>query len=271
MELFSILLASLMTVVSPGGLVIEQTLTKEIQRAFPGTESVAVRLDNRPSFQIVQGKAQRVRIALGGLRVMDVLRLDTLDLETDPIDVDWRSLSQQGGGGIEQLRRSLRQPLDVGIHLVLTEADLQAALSSPQVQTMAQDLMQKVLGNMASGNVTYHLEELKVDFLGNNRLRVAGTITSHETDDNTTSLNATLEVGVQMVSSDRLRLVSPQVSINNEPLPPFLITNLLEGINRQLSIASIAPPGITPRLLNFTIDQDRLDLAAFVKVDPARP
>ncbi len=67
MEFIAILLSSLISLVSPTGLVIDKVAENTLRKQFASVERLQVRIDNTPSYQILGGRVDRIRIAGRGL------------------------------------------------------------------------------------------------------------------------------------------------------------------------------------------------------------
>ncbi|MBE9114998.1 DUF2993 domain-containing protein [Lusitaniella coriacea LEGE 07157] len=169
MEIFIILLSGLLGGLAPSGFIVDSVAQGAIRSNLQAADVVAVRVDNTPSYQLIGGKADRVRIALRGVQPTPLLRIDTLELETDPIDVDLEQLRQ---GGREALA-AFRQPFQGGVRLVLTEEDLNQALQSPAFAARSRGILQRIAGNFSSDpNAQFQLIDPKIDLLEGNRLRL---------------------------------------------------------------------------------------------------
>jgi hypothetical protein len=166
-EILTLLLSGLLTGLTPTGLIIDTVAENQIRSNLEGVDVVEVRIDNTPNYQAIAGKIDRVRIATRGAQLTPTLRIDTLDLETDPLDVDLQTLR---GGGREALK-ALRKPLQAGVRLVLTEADLNTALQSPQIQARIQKVLEGTVRNLSRDGGNYRLTTARIDLLENNRLR----------------------------------------------------------------------------------------------------
>ena len=92
MEWFLIALTGFLTVITPVGLVVDHVIANNIRDRVKSVEELSVRVDNAPSYQLIQGKVNRVRIASRGIEPIDHVRIDTLDIETDPIDIKTNDL-----------------------------------------------------------------------------------------------------------------------------------------------------------------------------------
>ncbi|MEO0409255.1 MAG: DUF2993 domain-containing protein, partial [Cyanobacteria bacterium P01_A01_bin.135] len=88
MEVFTSLLTALITVLSPVGSFTEGALEAAIQEQVHRAEVLAVRVDNRPSYRLLAGQVDQVRIAGRGVYLTPELRIALLDIETDAVDVD---------------------------------------------------------------------------------------------------------------------------------------------------------------------------------------
>lgn len=93
MELLTIVLSGLLGLIAPVGLVIDRTAENVIRSQFASVKQLQVRVDNAPSYQLLQGKVQRVRFAGRSLQLKQQnLQIAALELETDAIELDPRTL-----------------------------------------------------------------------------------------------------------------------------------------------------------------------------------
>mgnify|MGYP000037581698 CR=1 FL=1 len=262
MEFFTILLSSLLTVVSVGGLLTDSTAESSIRSQFQRVEQLKVRIDNAPTHQILQGKANHVRVASRGAWLTPDIRLDTLELETDPVSLDLARQSQAAGGSFRQL---LEQPLQAGVRLALTEEDINRALRSPLVNEKLQEIAGKLLQLPgAQAGQSYQLVNPQVKLLAENRLRFQAQLTAT----NAEPLAVSLESGLNVVAGRSLQLVNPVLSINEQPIPPQLVRVLTGAIGTQFDLRSLESSGILARILKLNIDSQQIELATFVQVAP---
>jgi len=257
MEFLTILLSSVLALVSPVGLVTDQVLENSLRSRFNQVEQLQVRVDNAPSYQLIQGKIDRVRIAGRGLWVTPDVRIATLEIETDPINVDLQRIRQSGQNSP---RESLRQPLQAGVRLALTAADINKTLQSPAVTTRLRQVAGRFLGSSAE---RFDFLNPRVTFLGNNRIRFQMEV--QEKDAQPIALS--LESGVSITNGHRLQLIEPTVSVNGNALPPELVTGFIGGISDRLDLRTMEEAGITARILKLKIDPNELEVAIFVRVD----
>ena len=257
MELFTILLSSLLGVLSPTGLVVDKIVESNLRSRLNKVEQLKVRVDNAPSYQLVQGKVERVRIAGRGLWLTPDIRIGALEIETDPLNVDLERLRQ---GGQRSPKAALRQPAQAGVRLALTEADINKALQSPAVKARLRVLGSRLLGGSPEA---YEVLNPRMDFLGNNRIRFQ--VELRQKDAKTTALM--VESGLSFTAGHSLKLTEPAVTLNGQSLSPILIAGFSDGIGKRFDLRTLEEAGITARVLQWKVDTDELQVAAFVRVD----
>ncbi|MEO1126628.1 MAG: DUF2993 domain-containing protein, partial [Cyanobacteria bacterium J06639_16] len=165
MELISILLTSVLALISPVGIVVDQLAVNAIRNQLIAADELAVRVDNAPSFQLIEGKVDHIRIAGRGLVPLEDLRIARVEIETDTVDLDLARLRQG-----EVL---LDAPFQAAVNVELTEQDLNQFLASPTVTTRLSDLRFNLLpGSREAETLRYRLNNPELDFLDNNRLRL---------------------------------------------------------------------------------------------------
>lgn len=259
MELVSVLLSGLLLLISPVGIVVDQVAENAIRSRLSDVESLNVRVDNGPSFQILQGRVDRVRIAGRGIVPTPGLRVELADFETDPIDLDFKSLRQ---GAVV-----LDEALQGALHLVLTEEDVNTFLQSPLV---AQRLSEVKIGSLTQAQARererYAINNPSIEFLANNRLKISVEL-EDLVQEGTLFIEA--ESGLSISSGDRLTLIGPVLIVNGQPAPDRLVKTLLGDVNNRLSLQSLETQGITARVINLAVEPGSLDLALWVRVDPS--
>lgn len=271
MEFLTILLSSLFGLTSPAGTVLDVVGEQAIRDRFESVEQLQLRIDNAPTHQLLNGKVDRLRLAGRGLWLAPMeqieefqIRIAALEVETDAIDLDSDDFS------------SLDRPLQGAIRLVLTEDDLNRALQlrdasgarSAQLHQKLRDLGISIIdAPQAEQANRYRLRQPRIDFLDGNRVRFRLEIQEKDYPD---TLDIVVESGLTVANGRRVRLVQPIVRVNQEDAPEQLLEALSEGLNRQLDLQALERRGILIRLLQFEITSDRLEVAAFARIDPDR-
>ncbi|NJO41529.1 MAG: DUF2993 domain-containing protein [Cyanobacteria bacterium CRU_2_1] len=258
MEFFTILLSALLGILSPAGFVVDRLAEDAIRDQLDSAEALAVRIDNAPGYQVLQGRADRIRIAGRGIYPIEGVRIDTLEVETDPIALN--------PDGFQQGDPQLEQPLQAAIKVVLTETDLNQALQSEPIVDQLNDFNLAALGTESEGQAEeYTLVNPQAEFLENNRLRLQ--ITLQEEQSGTQNI-ITVESGLAIGSGRQLQLVEPSIAVDDQPLPPELLDFLVGNLSERLDLANLEESGITARVLKLEITGDQLTLIGFVRVEP---
>ena len=252
MELLTILLSSFLAIISPVGFIVDRVVESRLRSQLEAVEELEVRIDNAPNYRILQGKAEKIRVASRGIEPIPDLRIAVLEVETDPIDLDVR---------LHQGKRSLllEQPLQGGVRLVLTEADLNRALQSPRLQSY----LQQRLSRLSRGLERYEVLNPRLDLLNDNRVRVQlGLAKSGEQ-----TLTIALESGIEVVEGHRFRLIDPKGTIDGRPLSSRLLQGIAQGLSDRFDLQRLEKTGMTLRLLQLEIDNHQINGAAFVRVE----
>ncbi|MBW4513731.1 MAG: DUF2993 domain-containing protein [Timaviella obliquedivisa GSE-PSE-MK23-08B] len=257
MELITILLSGLLGLLAPIGFVSDRLATRAIRDRLNSAETLAVRIDNAPSYQLLQGKVQRVRIAGRGIVPQPDLRIAVLELETAAIALNLASLRQDNP--------QLEEPLQAGIRMEITETDINRFLQSAAVGERLEEMSLNLPSSSSEPAEPYNVKKIQVDFLANNRLKVWTTLQGQRSG---TQSGITAESGFTVTAGRRLQLVDPQVMFGETAVPAEIIMLLTAGLLQQLDLGRLEESGLTSRVLNFQIQDDQLDLAAFVQVEP---
>ena len=259
MEVITIVLSALMGLLSPVGLVTDTVAENAIREQLHDAEAIAVRIDATPSHQLLAGQIDRVRIAGRGLYPLDGIRIDTLDIETEPIDINFSDLRQ---GTL-----SLDQPFQALVHLTLTVKDINQALQSPTITENLRDLSLNVLGeDTIAGLNRSDFVNASVQIVNQNRLQFTTLIREQNTGE---ELDIFLEFGLHLINGHQVQIQSPQFIVNGEEFPSDLLMSLADGISQEFTLRNLEQQGIILRLLTLNIEADKLDIVAFTRIEPS--
>ncbi len=265
MEVFTIFLSSLITLLSPVGLVADQVVAKTLRSQVADVETLAVRIDNTPTYQAVGGKIDRIRIASRGIEIIEDLRIDSFELETDPIDVDLNKI--QEARGIKNIQSSLNKPLQGAFRMVIQEDDLNAALEAYNIRSQLQNLIDRVLPDQAP---QFEILKLELNFMAENRIALDIEIAQETTEGETPNkLAIQAEVAFEIEQGKKIKLTDITASLNDRELSSRF-TNLLKiGISDRLDLDIFASQGFITRILDLKLDEERLEIAAFFRLSPS--
>lgn len=260
MELITILLSGLASLFSLTGVVVD----KNVETAFLGqidrAEQLQVRTDNAPVHQVLNGKINKLRVAGRGLWVTKDLRIDTLDIETDPISIDLKAAQDNQ----KPSSSALNQPIQAGVKLKFNEADLNNYLKSPEAIAQLQKMTTSSFGGgTGSLNKDYQIANPEVRFLANNRVGLKAELQDPGSGE---KLPIMLEAGVKVIRGSKIQLVEPTAMVGATPVPPFILSGLTTSISERLNLDVLQSRGLTARILQFKVDSQQLELAAFVRL-----
>lgn len=257
MEFFTIFLSSLLTAISPVGLVIDTVVANTIRSQVKSVEELAVRIDNTPSYQPIKGKIDRVRIATRGIEPVENLRIEAIELETDPIHINLNSLE---GKGITGVRQSLRQPLQLGFNLVIKESDINQALESANIKSRIQKVIDRFLPEQAP---RFEILTLQFQFKSENRLGIEVQLQQEAKEGETPDpLALSLETGLKIENGRSLQLLDLNGTLNGRKLSRKFLSRF-----QSFDLATLEKQGIIVRLLQLNLDEETLNTSAFFRLD----
>lgn len=255
MEWLTIVLAGLLTAISPVGLILDKVIADTLRNQVQSAETIAVRVDNVPSYSVLQGKLDRLRVASRNIEPIENVKIAVLEVETDPLDIDINQLDQG-------LREALRKPLQGAVRLVMTEADINQAFASDQVKSQIQAIIDDILPESAS---RFELSNLRLELLPENRLQLDLNLQQAQTND---PLDLALAVQLKIVDGRSLQLSDLEGSINGRRLSSRLLNSFVQGSRGRLDLRSLEKKGIFVRILQFETTDDQMHLAVFGRLDP---
>lgn len=278
MEILTIVLSGLLSLVSGGGTILDLIAASQIRSQIISVEQQAVRVDNRPSYQIAQGKLHQVRIASRGVKVQPGLRIAVVDLATDPIALK----SNSNFNSIDELRDSLAKPASGAIKLVFRQSDLNQALQSPEILAQFQKILNRLITSKSgSTNISYQLSNLRLELRPANRIEVRfklsrlrpnasindSTSGTNTINNRSRELNIALELAIEVINGKTLRLIEPRGTVNDRPMSSRLLNGFAEGISDRLNLNVLEADGILARILQLEIDEDKVELVSFIRLE----
>ena len=266
MELIAILLSGLTALFSLGGVIVDKNVEMALRSQLDHVEQLQVRTDNAPVHQIINGKISKLRVAGRGLWVNKDLRIDTLEVETDPLAVDLKAIQEDGQN---PRASSLQQPIQAGLKIKFNQEDINNFLKSPDAVAQLQKITTSTLGGAAAGslNKDYQITNPQISFVGNDRLGIKAELK----DASGEKLPVSLETGIEIVGGRKFQLIKPTAAVGGTPVPPFLLAGLTAGLSERLNVDMLEKRGVTARILQFKISPQQLELAIFVRLSGSKP
>lgn len=245
------LVSTVIGIVSPIGVGGEALATQQIRQRLIAAESLVVRVDNAPSHQIVQGRLDKLRIAGRGLVPLQDLRIEQLDIETDPIQ-------------LQGLKAKLKAPLQAGVNLVVTEEDINRALASKPLRDRLQKLGGRVF-NQTDQVDRYEFSAPQIRFLADRRLRLQVDVRERGYDG---VLNLKIETGIDVINGRLIQLIDTQITANEQAVPAAILNPIMRKVNEELDLNRLESRGMTARVLQWEMRDRRLQVATFVQIRP---
>lgn len=290
MQIFILILSSLISVLSPVNFGIDKVAESTIRGQFKKVEQLKVRVDNTPVHNAIGGKIDKIRIAGRGLFPLEGIRIDTLEFETDPININVKALRKEK-------KTELQAPLGVGIRLVIREEDLISALRSPVVQQEIQKLLRGLSnsnskqaqmepsGDAERTGIPQQIQDLRtkldeyrilnpnVEFLPGGRIRLQVEIEEIKTAQ---KFKIEAESGITFAEGQRLTLTRPVLKLNGEELPEQIIQAFATDLFNRFKLEQLSGlPGslgqvkwsqLTARVIKLEVKDKKLELVAFLRL-----
>jgi LmeA-like phospholipid-binding len=285
MEVLTIVLASLLSLGSGGGAVLDAIAQGRIGSKIISVEEQSVRIDNQPNYQAAQGKLDRVRIASRGVKIKPGIRIAEVDLETDQVALKLAKLKLDKLDSISDLRESLIRPATGAARIVFTEQDLNQALQSPEIVAQLQSTLNRLIVSKAgSTNIGYQLSDLQLELLPANHLEVGFNLSrprpsfkpnqrkgkrtgTSRSNIASRELNITLSLEIRVIDGKKVQIIDPQGTVNDRPMSSRLLQGFAAGIGDRFDLNSLSADGILARILQLEIDEDKLQLVSFVRLE----
>ncbi|MBF2027297.1 MAG: DUF2993 domain-containing protein [Oscillatoriales cyanobacterium C42_A2020_001] len=272
MEIFILILSSLISVLSPANFAGDKIAENAVRAQFKQVEQINVRIDNAPIHNLAAGKVDRLRVAGRGFYPLDDIRIDTLELETDPINVS-RTRLVKG-------KVLFEEPFGVGVRAVIRQEDVVRALRSKWVAQRIQRLLRglnqskQLESSLAQGGLRENLQELRqtldeyrllnprVQILENARIQIQADIEEVQTGE---KLQLAIETGIEIREGRQIKLLKPVVSLNQQPVPEELLRGLAENLEQELNLDRLERLlQVRARIFKVRFYKGSLEIAAFL-------
>jgi hypothetical protein len=261
MQFITILLSSFLSIFITSGLFVDSAIEKNLRKRIKNVDTLMVRIDNTPSYQLLNGKIDKLRIASRGLQITDYLTIDTLELETDNLNLNLANLRD---GNNQSIRKSLNQPLQGALNLTLSETELNQTLQSETVLNW----LNKMISNLSkregrASRLNYQLLNPRLEFKNDNRLIFEAELLSSSSR----TLKINLETQLKLVKGHTIELTEIKGTINDKPLSEQLLNRISGSLTRVLDLRTTEKRGVILRLLQLSIIDEKLTLTAFIRIN----
>ncbi|HEY9630051.1 MAG TPA: DUF2993 domain-containing protein [Coleofasciculaceae cyanobacterium] len=201
--------------------------------------------------KLVQGKVDSVEISGEGLVMKQDLRVESIELSTNSVDVNPISAAF---GKIE-----FTQPTDAQAQIILTETDLNRALASDYLHQRMQNIKVQVEGNQQAIDI----HQAKVNLLGNNQMAIKADLFVQTTGESI-SLSA---IAKPFLQQNGQRIALEILSAEGQGLSLTFLAALLEKITELLEFRNFDIKGVTFWLQELHVEKGRLLIQATSVID----
>jgi len=254
MELIVSILTGLFGLLGAPGIVIDRVGADLIRRQVHKIDQLELRVESAPNYQILAGAVDRVRLAGRGVYPTEFLRIDVVDVETDPISIDPNAL---GSGKVV-----LRRPLQAAARVVLRAEDVNKALRSP---TILQSF-QKLRLDLGDGKVDeFDLVDPEIIFVSGNLLRLRMKL--KPTDPKKAVLDIDAQTRLRLIGGTKIELEGISINLQGVKFPEEISDRFAQNLNNLLDLKQLEPRGIIARVLQLEITDTNLQVVGFVRID----
>lgn len=254
MESIAVVLASLLGLVGTPGIVIDKLGADLLRQQVHRVEQLELRIESAPNYQILLGAVDRIRLASRGVYPTEFLRIDTLEVETDPISINPNAL--QSGKVI------LNRPLQAAARVVLRSEDINQALRSPQILKSFQGL-EVDLGNGKTDK--FDLIDPEVVFVSGNLLKLRMKLKPADPTKEILAIEA--EAKLNLIAGTRIQLERVSLNLQGVQFPEEILERFTENLNSILDLKQLETRNILARVLKLEITDTKLQVIGFVRID----
>lgn len=260
MEIFTTILTIIVSSLSFGGLFVNNSLTKVIEKNSEEVKQIDVRVHSVPTHQLLKGKADSIQISLKEWQPSENISLKLVEIETDEINLNLSQLRNLKKIEQNEWKKILNSPLNLAGRIIINQNDLNKMLTSSQAKSIMTKLAEES---------DVEIIDLKLDLQTNNRIRIDTKaklpIRKEEL------LNISLEFTLDLVKGHKLEITDVKGTLNDRQLSSKLLQGFADNINTQLTLQKLEKYGIIARLLKFNIEDNQLEIAGFVHLDNQSP
>jgi hypothetical protein len=232
-----------------GDIALNKVVEMAIDSQLDTAEQIDVNLRTNP-IELIQGKVDSVEISGRGLVIKQDLRMETLKINSDAVAID---PLKAVFGNIE-----LTHPTDAEALIVLTEADINHALSCDYVSEKLQGLKLEMDG----APVTVDVRSATLDLPGDNQFVIAATFAIREQNE-VKQFSAT---AIPHIDEDGHRISLEILAAQAQGLTLKLMMVIFEQLTTLLDLRNFNLPGVSLQLYKLEAQPARLVIHAKTQI-----
>lgn len=201
--------------------------------------------------KVIQGEVDSVTIEGKGMVIQQDLRMETLEISTDAVSIDPLSVVF---GNIE-----LTQPTTADARIVLTEADLNRALSSDFLRSKLKLLKLQYQGKP----ITVDIHQVQLGLPGDGKIHLNAEFLVLE-DAEQKHLSA---ICMPRLNQTQQRIELEIVSSEGQGITPELVAAILTEVTPLLDLKNFELPGMVLELREFEVQAGQILLCANTQIE----
>lgn len=201
--------------------------------------------------KLLQGQVDSVDITGKGLVMKQDLRVETLEVRTDPVAINPLSTVL---GNIE-----LTRPTTAEAQIVLTEADINRAFNSDYIQGKLQGLKLEVDGHP----ITVNVQKTSIHLPGNDQFEIASDFFLKGQDE----IKKLTAVAIPKLQDDGHRISLEILSVEGQGLTVKLAVAILEELSALLDLRNFDLSGMSLQLYRLDVQSGRLVILAKTQIE----
>ena len=271
MEILVSILSALMAIATSVNMVGDHLVEKQIRAAVQEVDTVAVRIDNTPNYDVLDGKVQRVRVATRDLKISPKVAFTALEVDMDGIDINLQELLEEDlvteidDVPTLRLRELFKDSVQMGTRIVLTQEQLDNIVQSEVINPAISQRLTDVLNGLSDDDGEFIINSFKLDLIGKNRVAVRMKITDIEGEygKKGEEIDVDLELNIKVLDGSTFELLDQKVYIQGEQIEPE--NEVL--VARPVTLRILNELGLNVRVIRWNSDQDELELALLVRAN----
>lgn len=271
MELLVSILSGILAIATSVNMVGDTLVEKKIRSQVQAVDTLVVRIDNAPNYDVLGGKVQRVRVATRDLKISSAIAFKALEIDMDGININLKEFLQEDlvteidDVPTLRLRELFESPVQMASRMVLTQEQLDNILQSQTVNFTLSQRLNDTLNGLSDNDAEFIINSFKLDLIDKNRLALRANIIDLEGEYKARGeeLNVDWELSIKVLDGSNFEFFDQKLYIEGEEIEPE--NDVLRA--EPVSLRILEELGLNVRVLQWNSDQDELELALSVRAN----
>ena len=271
MELLVSILSGILAIATSVNMVGDTLVEKKIRSQVQAVDTLVVRIDNAPNYDVLGGKVQRVRVATRDLKISSAIAFKALEIDMDGININLKEFIQEDlvteidDVPTLRLRELFESPVQMASRIVLTQEQLDSILQSQTVNFTLSQRLTDTLNGLSDNDAEFTINSFKLDLIDTNRLALRANIIDLEGEYEARGeeLNVDWELSIKVLDGSNFEFFAQKLYIEGEEIEPE--NDVL--IARPVTLRVLEELGLNVRVVQWNSDQDELELALSVRAN----